>query len=145
MKQIIISTCLLALGGHFVHAQDGSVKVTVESIIKEDGGDLIISLYNNEDGYPKPDGSLRAQVLKVVASSMSYTFSGLPEGNYAIVAFQDADQSKSLRKSFIGMPKEPIGFSQNNKIRFGAPSYEESRFEVAEGKLSDIKIELIQY
>ncbi len=145
MKLLLLSMCLAAQVGSFVCAQDGSVKVEIKNVNHAKGGNLILSLYDNEDSYPEPDGPMKVQIMEITASSMSYTFNRLPAGNYAIVAFQDTDKDKSLRKNFIGMPKEPIGFSQNNKISFGAPSFEESQFEVAESKVRDIQISLIKY
>ena len=145
MKKVFLMGCLMALWGSFVHAQSGSVQLEINNIDADKGGNLIISLYDDEESYPKAGESIQVQIMEVTASSMRHTFKGLVDGNYAVVAFQDYDKSKSLRKNFIGMPKEPIGFSQNNKISFGAPSFEESRFQVMQGAVSNLKINLVSY
>ena len=54
--------------------------------------------------------------------SFTSTF-GLPTGVYAVGIFHDLNGDGALSKNFLGMPKEPFGFSNNARARFGPPSF----------------------
>jgi uncharacterized protein (DUF2141 family) len=48
----------------------------------------------------------------------------LPFGAYGIVVLHDVNSNGKLDKKFLGIPDEPVGFSNDAKIRFGPPSFE---------------------
>jgi len=50
--------------------------------------------------------------------------------------------NKELTTNFIGIPKEPIGFSNNARIKFGPPSFEEAKFNVEKDKQTVLTITL---
>jgi uncharacterized protein (DUF2141 family) len=52
-------------------------------------------------------------------------------GTYAIAVFHDRNGNGKLDRSFIGLPSEPYGFS-NDVGRRGAPSFEAARVVVRE-------------
>ena len=37
-----------------------------------------------------------------------------------------------MRKNFLGIPKDPLGFSNNAKMKFGPPKYEDAKFTIAD-------------
>lgn len=47
--------------------------------------------------------------------------------NYSIAAFLDENDNGKLDKNFLGIPKEPYGFSKNVKGMFGPPDFEETK------------------
>ena len=49
---------------------------------------------------------------------------GVPDGEYAVVAFQDLNSDGVLNYSDTGLPSEPIGFSTNPSLTEGIPSVE---------------------
>ena len=51
------------------------------------------------------------------------TIGGISPGQYAVAAFQDLDGSGRLKRSFIGMPQEDLGFSGDPSLRFGPPAF----------------------
>lgn len=66
----------------------------------------------------------------------------LPPGTYAIAVIQDLNDNQKLDKTFIGMPKEPFGFSTNPKIRFGPPGFDDCLFEVEAEAILELTIRL---
>ncbi len=59
-------------------------------------------------------------------------FEGLPAGQYAVEVFQDLNDNQKL--DFTGrVATEPFGFS-NVKMLLGAPSFNESAFELSASK-----------
>jgi uncharacterized protein (DUF2141 family) len=47
-----------------------------------------------------------------------------------------------LKKNIVGFPTEPIGFSNNARIRFGPPSFDDARIIVESGKTINLTIQL---
>ncbi len=54
----------------------------------------------------------------------------VPPGTYAVQAYQDEDRNGEVTLNLLGMPKEPLGFSNNPTIRFSAPSFRECAIKV---------------
>ena len=67
--------------------------------------------------------------LKVINQKAHFTIS-LPDGNYAISCFHDEDDNEVLTTNFLGIPKEPYGFSNNARGKFGPPSLKDQLFSV---------------
>ncbi|MEM8907174.1 MAG: DUF2141 domain-containing protein, partial [Bacteroidota bacterium] len=65
----------------------------------------------------------------------------LPFGTYAISVYHDEDADGDLDTNFLGIPKEPYGFSNNAKGLFGPPKYKSASFEFLEDEqLIEIKV-----
>lgn len=54
----------------------------------------------------------------------------VPPGTYAVQAYQDEDNNGEVTLNMLGIPKEPLGFSNNPTIRFAAPSFRECALQV---------------
>ena len=111
-------------------------------------GTLMLALYNNAEAF---EGS----VIKEKRSEVG-VFKGLelylepkdsmrlsieiPDGEYAIAFFIDANGNKKLDKNFLGIPKEQFGFSNNAMGTLSAPSFEQAKFKVAGNTVQNIKL-----
>jgi uncharacterized protein (DUF2141 family) len=60
--------------------------------------------------------------------------SNLPPGRYVIAAFQDTDGDGKLTKGALGIPREPFGFSNGARARFGLPAFDAAAFELTTGR-----------
>jgi uncharacterized protein (DUF2141 family) len=54
----------------------------------------------------------------------------IPPGEYAISAFHDANDNKKMDTNLFGIPKEPIGISNNATGFMGPPKYNDAKFTV---------------
>lgn len=54
----------------------------------------------------------------------------VPPGTYAVQAFQDEDGNGNVTMNLLGMPVEPIGFSNNPTVRFSAPRWRDAAFQL---------------
>ena len=111
-------------------------------------GTLMLAIYNNAEAF---EGS----VVKEKRSEVG-VFKGLelylepkdsmrlsieiPDGEYAIAFFIDANGNKKLDKNFLGIPKEQFGFSNNAMGTLSAPSFEQAKFRVAGNTVQNIKL-----
>lgn len=66
------------------------------------------------------------------AGETTVVVKGVPAGTWAVLAYQDENENNELDRNFVGMPKEPYGFSRDARGRFGPPSFEDAAIEVGE-------------
>jgi uncharacterized protein (DUF2141 family) len=86
-------------------------------------GRLVVALFAGAPGFSGFDMARAAAVQTLAAGQLTARFEGLAPGRYAVVAFQDADGDGRLKTNFIGMPKEPVGTSNNPG---GLPKFDKS-------------------
>jgi uncharacterized protein (DUF2141 family) len=55
---------------------------------------------------------------------------GVPPGTYAIQAFHDENDNMDLDRTFIGFPKEGLGFSNDAPMKYGPPSFDDAALAV---------------
>ena len=56
------------------------------------------------------------------------TLAGIPSGTYAAQVYFDENDNDELDRSFIGIPEEGVGFSNNPSFTFRAPSFADTAF-----------------
>jgi uncharacterized protein (DUF2141 family) len=59
---------------------------------------------------------------------------GLEEGRYGVMAYQDVDGNGKLDRGFFGIPKEPLGFSNDAPIVFGPPKFKDAKLKLQKGE-----------
>lgn len=69
-------------------------------------------------------------------SNSSLVFQHLPPGTYALQLYQDVNSNNQLDNSRSGLPKEPVGFTNNPSIVNGKPTIEQCWIEVLEPQTS---------
>jgi uncharacterized protein (DUF2141 family) len=52
-------------------------------------------------------------------------------GVYALALYHDKDANTKLNKTWIGLPSEPFGVSNDAAIRLGPPKHADAAFAVA--------------
>ncbi len=57
------------------------------------------------------------------------TLNGVPPGRYAAQVFYDENGNHKVDRALFGIPKEGVGFSNDAKIRFSPPKWEEAMFD----------------
>ena len=66
----------------------------------------------------------------------------LPFGEHAITLFVDFNGNKKIDKNFLGIPKEPYGFSNNVIGNMSAPTFDQAKFEILGPTLQNIKLRI---
>jgi MipA family protein len=89
-------------------------------------GSLICLLYNSANSFGDLRESFRSERF-TIGPDKRYRVTDIPAGDYALVAFLDDNGNGFLDKNFIGIPREPMAFSQQYRPK-GPPSYERARF-----------------
>lgn len=104
-----------------------SLEVTVTDI-KAQKGLVRLALYNNPDDFMKRHKAVREVVVN--GTSVQVLFENLEPGEYAISCYHDVNGNKKLDSNFMGVPREPYGFSNDARGTFGPPGFADARFMV---------------
>lgn len=88
-------------------------------------GSLYAQLFNEQ-------GDVIANIIQPMEDKevQTYTFKNLKAGKYALRVFHDKNNNGKLDTSFLGIPKERFGFSNNVMGKLGPPSFEDQLFEL---------------
>jgi len=130
MKNCIATLLLIFLGTGWMSGQE-TVDLTIEvTITKYNKGTIMMALYNSSETYMKT--SYKASKQEVVDNKAILTFQNIEKGTYAFSMFHDVNDNQKMDKNFMGIPKEPYGFSNDRKGKFGPPDFEKVQFDVNE-------------
>ena len=95
-----------------------------------------VSLYNSKKGFPgKHQQACRSVMKNMSSSAETVVFEHLPFGSYALSVMHDENNNGKLDTNFFGIPKEGVGVSNNPKIGFGGPKFEDCVFTLDKKEL----------
>ena len=118
-------------------AVGGTLEVRVEN--PPATGAVVALLFDAPDAFADLRDPLGRAVLR--AGEEALRFEGLAAGRYAVLAFHDANGNGELDVNFMGIPREPLGFSRRYWGR-GAPVFAEAAVEVEAGRDVPVEVEL---
>jgi len=120
---------------------NGSVHLTVQHI-QSPKGSINIGVFNSEDSFLEAGKEIQTHSIPVDdTKDISVSFPSLPYGTYSIAIYHDVNNNGKLDTNLFGIPKEPYGFSNNARSKWGAPKYEIARFDLKEAKMeTSIKV-----
>jgi len=108
---------------------NGDLVISINNL-KNTKGQIGILVFNKKEGFPSENAEALREILAPISSStMDYTFSGLPYGEYAISIMHDENMNQRLDKNFLGIPKEGFGVSNNVVGKMGPPKFEKAVFQ----------------
>ncbi len=103
------------------------VRVSVTNIRAQQGF-IMVALYDEANWGQTP--AARARV-PVTSDDVNFTLTAPAPGRYAIRMFHDVNADGAMDANIIGIPTEPIGFSNNAPLQFGPPSFAAAAFDIA--------------
>ena len=104
--------------------------VTVNGV-KAGEGNLRIAVFDEAHRDEFPDGEyLLGVAVPATEEEMTVEISVVESGEYAVAVIQDLNENEKLDKNFLGIPKEPYGFS--GKWKKGGSSYDKALFNTDE-------------
>ena len=99
-------------------------ELTIEvSGITPGRGQIYVAVYDRPETFPTAGQQRTGRILEARAQGLVVHFEDLPPGEYAAVAFQDVNGNGKLDKNFLGMPKEPYGFSNSARGSAGPQKF----------------------
>jgi len=76
------------------------------------------------------------QKAEATDDTLTFLFKDVPPGAYAATAFQDVNDDARLGRNGFGAPNEPWAVSNGAKGMMGPPAFQDARFTVGEGAVS---------
>ncbi len=123
--------------------QSETLIVTVSNL-KDKNSPVYLAIYNNSQNFGKEEGMYKgAKGNPNGKSTVDIQILDLVPGTYAIAIYQDTNGNGKLDTGFMGIPKEPYGFSNNFRPMFSGPTFEKCSFKFS-GKTTNIHIEIIR-
>ena len=143
MRKINLATLLLYLftlsGKSF--AQDSlSVNVTVEGF-QNSKGICRLLLFENEEGFPDLRQFAILMSNQGIQNKTAEFNLKIKPGKYAVAVLHDENSNGKMDKNWLGIPSEGFGASNNPKIGFGPPEFDESAINLDKNN-AKVKIKL---
>ncbi|NQX89662.1 MAG: MipA/OmpV family protein [Halioglobus sp.] len=101
-------------------------------------GKVSFSLYDSANTF----GDLRNPVYVYqfdVDGGEVFELTGIPAGEYALVGHYDENSNGRIDKNFIGIPVEPLAFSNSYRPK-GPPSYSLAAFTLADEGVQEVSV-----
>ncbi|MEN0005700.1 MAG: DUF2141 domain-containing protein [Bacteroidota bacterium] len=131
MKSIISFFCFVAISCTTLLAQNsGTLQLSVTNV-KATEGKIMIAVFDKEANFLTSNRFKSVAVPADKKGTIEVEIAGLPFGEYGISIFHDENDNNELDSNFMGIPKEPYGFSNNASGTFGPPSYKKAAFSFA--------------
>lgn len=113
----------LAFATPAVAVDGGAIEVVVENV-RAEGGMVMVQLCDRDHFLGKCALGTLAPARK---GSVTVRFAKVPPGEYAVLAFHDANANGALDR-WLGIPKEDLGFSGGKSLAMRPPRFKDSAF-----------------
>ena len=125
--RVAVVALLLAALATAAKAEPGVVVVTVSGV-RSNAGHVLLALCDRAT-FLQETCRYHGRV-PAASGAVTLRIAGVPPGIYAAQAFHDENDNGKIDRNFFGMPTEGMGFSNNARIRFGPPSFNDAAFTV---------------
>ena len=123
-------------GGSSMRAEEIAVEISNPPAT----GQVVFVLFDSANAF----GDLRDPVKTVALpfdGRSRYRLTGIAPGTYALLVYHDENRNGLVDRNFIGIPKEPLGFSNDYRPK-GPPNYKRAAFVLQPDKRRDFSITL---
>ena len=98
-------------------------------------GDLYVGLHSEPGNFPKVDKAARKETAKATSNPQTLVLEKVPYGTWAVSVWHDVNGDQKLQTGIFGIPKEPMGVSNNPRARMGPPRFDDAKFELKQERL----------
>jgi acyl-CoA reductase-like NAD-dependent aldehyde dehydrogenase/uncharacterized protein (DUF2141 family) len=108
-------------------------------------GNIAYLVFASSDGFPNNKAKAVKHgfvSLSPVSDAVTIDAGEFAPGTYAVAVYQDVNGNRKLDSGFLGIPKEPVGASNNPHPRFGPPTFQQCAFEIGKAD-KQISISLV--
>ncbi|MDT7832820.1 DUF2141 domain-containing protein [Flavobacteriaceae bacterium S356] len=139
MKNLFFILLVFLASQYTASQEKEDIMLQIEvNVTKYDKGKIYLALYDDEEHYMKK--TYMSSSEEVEDHKVTIIFKGLKKGEYAFSLFHDVNSNGKLDNNFFGIPKEPYGFSNHQKGRFGPPKFDKVKFTVKENTHQKVTI-----
>ncbi len=118
-------------------------KVTAEiTNFENNKGVLRACLFDNANAFAGKGSPVQCVEVMVTNKTARIVFDRVPAGTYAVSVFHDANNNNEFDTNFLGIPSEGYGASRNSLPFAAAPKFNDNKFTVTSGMVTELKIRL---
>ena len=110
--------------------QQAALMLEVEST--GETGKIVVAIYQDAASFRSGETPVRTLTVDRDGPVTRAWVLGMPPGRYAIAVFQDVDGDGKLART-LGMAREPSGYSNAARSRFGPPPFDLAAFDLPAG------------
>jgi len=137
MRSAKVMAAMLAIGVLPGAMPMGEVEIAIDGL-RSQKGLLQFCLTANERSFPDCEDDPAARRMTVPAAEADIRFTNLPPGDYALAVVHDENGNDRL-DTFVGIPREGVGFSRNPRLGFGVPRFAKVLFP-ADGTVQHVRM-----
>jgi uncharacterized protein (DUF2141 family) len=105
----------------------GKLSVIVNGITTHQGVVRVV-IFNSQNKFLERDGYVYKQTIQAGSNKSVQLDFEIPHGYYAVSAYHDINENKTLDRNGIGVPTEPYALSNNPTVKWRKPSFDETKF-----------------
>lgn len=128
MQKLILTLIIFTITVLNSLAQDKYTITVNFSGMESDKGKLYVALYNSKETFLKK--GFKGDIIPIKEKKATVVFKDIPSGTYAISTFHDENNNQKMDTRIFGIPKEPIGISNDAKGFMGPPKFKDAKFEL---------------
>ena len=125
MRIFILILLVLPL---FTYSQN-KLNIEVTGVPNSEGS-IRVAVYNTSETFLSHDQVFKTGSVIAHEGITEVSIDDLPDGEYAIALYHDANGNDELDTNWLGIPKEPVGFSNAKMKTFGPPKFRECSFKM---------------
>ncbi len=111
------------------------VIVSIENI-KDLKGTIYVAIYEEPDNFPDDLHWTNRVAQKVQAFNETIVLKDIRAIEYAIAVYHDVNDNMKMDKNWLGIPKEPYGFSNNAIPKWSPPKFEDCKMMLSDENTS---------
>ena len=108
--------------------------------IEENNGLIHFAIYDKPEFFPENEGKkigFKKKITELINDQVTIT--DLEESFYAVAIYHDKNSNNKF-DTFLSIPQEKFGFSNDAKVFFGPPSFDEASFFLEKNQRLKIEI-----
>ncbi len=121
-------------------AQSAQLTVRIDDAPAD--GALVFQVYDSANtfgDFRDPAKEMRTRVRV----DGTYLIEDIPTGDVALLVFVDENDNGVMDKNFIGIPREPLGISNNYRPK-GPPAFSRAKFSISDNEPATVDIQLFK-
>jgi len=96
--------------------------------ISELAGALAIAIFDSAEKFDARSDPVGQARIPISTDAVTWSIELAAPATYAVIVYQDLNGNGEIDMGRLGRPKEPYGFSNNARGRFGPPGFQEVAF-----------------
>jgi uncharacterized protein (DUF2141 family) len=135
----LIGVALLAPASAGLAADTVTLHVVVTGL-KTTTGSIRACVFTSADRFPTCGPGVITASAPANAPTVRFDIAGVTPGARAVSVYVDANDNRKLDTGFMDIPEEPLGYSNNPKLTFGTPSFDDAAITVGANTTTTIKL-----